>query len=84
MPKSSMLASIIEEQYLSIIGKELYEALHESCHYILRSLVSGEHGRDAFFAFSKDLDFFFREFEGIVGDDAEIRFVNNVRELIYY
>lgn len=84
MPKSSMLASIIQEQYLSIIGEELYEALHESCHYILRALVSGEHGRDAFFAFSKDLDFFFREFEGIVGDDAEIRFVNNVRELIYY
>lgn len=84
MPKSSMLASVIQEQYLSIIGKELYEALHENCHYILRALVSGEHGRDAFFAFSKDLDFFFREFESIVGGDAEIRYVNSVRELIFY
>ncbi len=45
--------------------------------------MSGEHGRDAFFVFSKDLDFFFREFEEVVGGDAEIRFVNSVRELIF-
>lgn len=83
MPKSSMLASILQDQYLSIIGRELYEALNESCHYILRTAVSGEHGRDAFFAFSKDLDFFFREFKAIVGTDAKIQFVKSARELVH-
>lgn len=84
IPQSSTLASILQDQCLSIVGKGLYEALNESCHYILRALVSGEHGPDAFFVFSKDLDFFFREFKTIVGGDAEIRFVKSSRELIYY
>lgn len=84
MPKSSTLASILKDHRFSMVGEELYEALNESCHYILRAVVSGEHGPDAFFAFSKDLGFFFSEFETIVGGDAEIRFVNSARELVYY
>ena len=84
VPQSSTLASILKDQSLSIVGQELYKALNESCHYILRAVVSGEHGPDAFIAFSKDLDFFFSEFKTIVGGDAEIRFVKCSRELIYY
>jgi hypothetical protein len=69
---------------LSIVEKEAYEALSESCHYVLRAVVSGEHGPDAFFAFSIDLSFFFDEFEEIVGGNAKIRFVKSPAELIYY
>jgi hypothetical protein len=83
-PKRSTLANILKDQRLSIVEKKSYEALNESCHYILRAVVSGEHGPDAFFAFSTDLSYFFDEFEKIVGGNAEIRFVKSPAGLIYY
>jgi hypothetical protein len=83
-PKRSTLANILKDQRLSIVEKESYEALNEGCHYILRAVVSGEHGPDAFFAFSTDLSFFFSEFEEVVGGNTEIQFVKSPAELIYY
>lgn len=84
MPVMSTLASMLEDERLSITGKDLYEALDKTCHYVMRRVVSGEHGRDAFIVFSSNLDFFFSEFKEIIADHAEISFVKSTRELIYY
>lgn len=84
MPTMSTLADMLKDERLSITGKDLYEALDKTCHYVMRRVVSGEHGRDAFIVFSSNLDFFFSEFNKIIADHAEINFVKSTRELIYY
>lgn len=84
MPTMSTLADMLKDERLSITGKDLYEALDKTCHYIMRRVVSGEHGRDAFIVFSSSLDFFFSEFNEIIADHAEINSVKSTHELIYY
>lgn len=84
MPMMSMLAGMLKDERLSITGKDLYEALDKTCHYVMRRVVSGEHGRDAFIVFSSNLDFFFSEFGEIIADHTEIDFVKSTRELVYY
>jgi hypothetical protein len=82
-PTISTLASLLQGKSLSIINKDLYDALQETCHYILTPVISGEHGRDAFIVFSSNLDFFFNEFQSIVGDSGEITFVDSTSKLVY-
>jgi hypothetical protein len=84
IPVISTLAGLLQDEDLWITGKSFYEVLDETCHYLIRRVVSGEHGRDAFVVFSSNLDFFFTELNAIVGNDAEIKFVNSTRELIFY
>ncbi len=84
MPTMSTLAGMLKDERLSITGKDLYEALDKTCHYVMRRVVSGEHGRDAFIVFSSNLDFFFSEFKEIIADHATIKFVKSTRDLIYY
>lgn len=83
-PKASMLASILQDQRLLISGGELYEALTNACHYLLVPVSSGEHGPDAFIAFSNNLDYFFQEFRLAVDHHAEITFVDSVSKLVFY
>lgn len=83
-PKTSMLASVLQDQRLLISGGELYEALMDACHYLLVPVSSGEHGPDAFIAFSNNLDHFFEEFRSAVDHHAEITFVDSVSKLVFY
>lgn len=83
-PKASTLASILQDRRLLISGDELYEALKNACHYLLVPVSSGEHGPDAFIAFSDNLDFFFQEFRSAVANHAEITFVDSASKLIFY
>lgn len=77
-PIASTLASLLQDDRL-LINKDLYDALQEACHYIIRPVMSGEHGRGAFNVFSSNLDFFFDEFKSIAGD---ITFVD-ASKLVY-
>lgn len=83
-PKISMLASILQDQRLLISGGDLYDALMNACHYLLVPVLSGEHGPDAFIAFSNNLDYFFQEFSSAVDHHAEITFVDSVSKLAFY
>lgn len=83
-PKTSMLASILQDRRLLISGDDLYDALMNACHYLLVPVSSGEHGPDAFIAFSNDLDHFFQEFRSAVDHHAEITFVDSVSKLAFY
>lgn len=83
-PLISTLAGLLEDEDLWIKGRSFYEVLDETCHYVIRRVVSGEHGRDAFVVFSSNLDFFFTELDGVISNDAEIKFVNSTRELIFH
>ncbi len=83
-PAPAKLSSILESTHLRIRGKELYDALQETCHYVIVPVGSGEHGSDAFFVFSRNLDFFFKEFDAAVEGYAEIEFVDSPRKLIYW
>ncbi|WP_347900845.1 hypothetical protein [Pseudomonas purpurea] len=80
-PSASTLASLLQSNSLSIT-KDVYDALQEACHYIIRPVMSGEHGRGAFNIFSNNLDFFFDEFKSIVGDSGEVTFVD-ASKLVY-
>jgi hypothetical protein len=82
-PKESRLAGILQDKNLLIKGKELFEILQETCHYLLVPIISREHGQDAFFVFSKNLDYFFEEFNCIVDGRGELTFVDSVLKLAF-
>ena len=83
-PDPAILTSILQNTYIRIRGKELYDALQDTCHYVIEPVRSGEHGSDAFIVFSRNLDFFFKEFDVAVNGRAEIEYVDDTRKLIYW
>jgi len=46
-------------------------------------IISREHGQDAFFVISKNLDYFLEEFNSIVDGRGEITFVDSVLKLVF-
>ncbi len=83
-PDPARLSSILQNTDLRIRGKKLYDALQETCHYVTVPDGTGEHGSGAFIVFSRNLDFFFKEFDAAVEGYAEIDFVDSPRKLIYW
>jgi hypothetical protein len=83
-PNPAILSSILQSAHLRICGKELYDALQETCHYVTVRDRTGEHGSGAFIVFSRNLDFFFKEFDAAVEGYAEIDFVDSPRKLIHW
>ena len=82
-PKESRLAGILQDENLPITGKDLYDILQKTCHYLLVPIISREHGQDAFIVFSRTLDYFFEEFNSIVDGHGELTFVDSVLELVF-
>ncbi|MGA3682434.1 hypothetical protein [Pseudomonas graminis] len=80
-PKISRLAGILQDSNLPITDKELFKILQETCHYLLVPIISREHGQDAFFVFSRNLDYFFKEFNSIVDGRGELNFVDSALKL---
>ncbi|HEX8594599.1 MAG TPA: hypothetical protein VF682_15180 [Pseudomonas sp.] len=82
-PKESRLAGILQDKNLPITNKELFDILQETCHYLLVPIISREHGQDAFFVCSKNLDYFFEEFDSIVDGHGELSLVDSVLKLVF-
>lgn len=82
-PKESRLARILKDNNLPITDKELFEILQENCHYLLVPIISREHGQDAFFVLSRNLDYFFEEFNSIIDGRGGITFVDSVLKLAF-
>jgi hypothetical protein len=82
-PKESRLAGILKDYNLPITEKELFETLQATCSYLLVPIISREHGQDAFFVISKNLDYFLEEFNSIVDGRGEITFVDSVLKLVF-
>ena len=83
-PNPAILSSILQSTHLRIRGKELYDALQETCHYVTVRDGTGEHGSGAFIVFSRNLDFFFKEFDAAIEGYAKIDFVDSPRKLIHW
>lgn len=82
-PKESRLSAILQNNNLPITDKELFETLQETCSYLLVPIISREHGQDAFFVFSKNLNYFLEEFNSIVDGRGEITYVDSVSKLAF-